>query len=118
MLQSLKLVGVGPAPEMEMRFAPRLNVLTGDNGLGKSLFLETIWYVLTGNWAGKLVTSTLITGKLNLSVLPPISPPTMTITVAMTPRCLAHLAANDSTLTSVFTSGSSVIDTSFDCHNL
>lgn len=52
MLQSLKLVGVGPAPEMEMRFAPRLNVLTGDNGLGKSLFLETIWYVLTGNWAG------------------------------------------------------------------
>ncbi len=52
MLQSLKLVGVGPAPEMEMQFAPRLNVLTGDNGLGKSLFLETIWYVLTGNWAG------------------------------------------------------------------
>lgn len=52
MLRSLKLVGVGPAPEMEMRFAPRLNVLTGDNGLGKSLFLETIWYVLTGSWAG------------------------------------------------------------------
>jgi hypothetical protein len=52
MLQSLKLVGVGPAPEMEMHFAPRLNVLTGDNGLGKSLFLETIWYVLTGSWAG------------------------------------------------------------------
>lgn len=52
MLRSLKLVGVGPAPEMEMQFAPRLNVLTGDNGLGKSLFLETIWYVLTGNWAG------------------------------------------------------------------
>ncbi|HRI65614.1 MAG TPA: AAA family ATPase [Polyangium sp.] len=52
MLRSLKLVGVGPAPEMEMQFAPRLNVLTGDNGLGKSLFLETIWYVLTWNWAG------------------------------------------------------------------
>lgn len=52
MLQSLKLVGVGPAPEMAMQFARRLNVLTGDNGLGKSLFLETIWYVLTGKWAG------------------------------------------------------------------
>ena len=52
MLRSLKLVGVGPAPEMEMHFAPRLNVLTGDNGLGKSLFLETIWYVLTRNWVG------------------------------------------------------------------
>lgn len=52
MLKSLKLVGVGPAPEMEMQFAERLNVLTGDNGLGKSLFLESIWYVLTGNWAG------------------------------------------------------------------
>jgi AAA domain, putative AbiEii toxin, Type IV TA system len=52
MLRSLKLVGVGPAAEMEMQFASRLNVLTGDNGLGKSLFLEAIWYVLTGNWAG------------------------------------------------------------------
>lgn len=51
MLRSLKLVGVGPAPEMEMQFASRLNVLTGDNGLGKSLFLEAIWYVLTGFWA-------------------------------------------------------------------
>ncbi len=52
MLRWLKLTGVGPAPEMEMHFAPRLNVLTGDNGLGKSLFLETIWYALTGSWAG------------------------------------------------------------------
>jgi DNA repair ATPase RecN len=39
MLEYLKLRNVGPAPELEMRFGPRLNLITGDNGLGKSFLL-------------------------------------------------------------------------------
>ncbi|MRG96502.1 AAA family ATPase [Polyangium spumosum] len=52
MLRSLKLVGVGPAPEIEMEFGSRINVMTGDNGLGKSFVLDVIWWALSGTWAG------------------------------------------------------------------
>jgi hypothetical protein len=52
MLKYLKLEGVGPAPEMEIEFAPRLNVITGDNGLGKSFLLDIAWFVFTGTWSG------------------------------------------------------------------
>jgi hypothetical protein len=52
MLRYLKLHGVGPAPEMELQFSERLNVLTGDNGLGKSFLLEIAWWALTRTWAG------------------------------------------------------------------
>lgn len=37
---------------MALEFGPRLNVLTGDNGLGKSFVLDLLWWVLTGDWAG------------------------------------------------------------------
>lgn len=50
MLKYLKLTGVGPAPEMEMEFSPRLNVITGDNGLGKSFLLDIAWWALTRSW--------------------------------------------------------------------
>lgn len=50
MLHHLKLQHVGPAPEFEIEFAPRMNFLTGDNGLGKSFLLEIAWWVLTGTW--------------------------------------------------------------------
>ena len=52
MLRSLHLRGVGPAPEMSLDLAPRLNLLTGDNGLGKSFVLDIAWWALTGTWAG------------------------------------------------------------------
>jgi hypothetical protein len=51
MLHYLKLQHVGPAPELEIEFAPRMNFLTGDNGLGKSFLLEIAWWVLTRTWA-------------------------------------------------------------------
>ncbi len=35
---------------MEITPSPRLNLLTGDNGLGKSFLLDTAWWVLTGHW--------------------------------------------------------------------
>lgn len=51
MLQWLKLRDVGPAPELAVEFAPRVNLVTGDNGLGKSFVLDLAWYCLTGSWA-------------------------------------------------------------------
>lgn len=50
MLEHLHLKNVGPAPEMEMALAPRLNLITGDNGLGKSFLLDVAWWTLTGTW--------------------------------------------------------------------
>ncbi len=50
MLKRLYLRDVGPSREMALDFAPRLNVLTGDNGLGKSFILDIAWWSLTLNW--------------------------------------------------------------------
>jgi hypothetical protein len=50
MLKYLKLENVGPAPQMELNLAPRLNIITGDNGLGKSFLLDVAWFVNTGSW--------------------------------------------------------------------
>ena len=50
MLRSLKLANVGPAPEMALELAPRFNLLTGDNGLGKSFLLDVAWWALTRRW--------------------------------------------------------------------
>ena len=50
MLQYLHLRNVGPAPELEMELAPRLNLITGDNGVGKSFLLDVAWWALTRRW--------------------------------------------------------------------
>lgn len=54
MIEELSLRNVGPAPGMALRFAPRLNLLTGDNGLGKSFLLDIAWWALTRKWPGEL----------------------------------------------------------------
>lgn len=51
MLNSLMLEGVGPAERLDIEFKPRLNFLTGDNGLGKSFVLDIAWWSLTRTWA-------------------------------------------------------------------
>lgn len=52
MLQTLTLKGVGPAKQLgPVEFAPRMNFLTGDNGLGKSFLLDAAWWALTRTWA-------------------------------------------------------------------
>lgn len=52
MLISLHMKGVGPAAEFgPIDFAPRLNFITGDNGLGKSFVLDIAWWALTRSWA-------------------------------------------------------------------
>src|SRR5437588_10268652 len=50
-LKFLRLSGVGPAQDIEYHLAPRLNLITGDNGLGKTFLLECAWWALTGFWA-------------------------------------------------------------------
>ena len=50
MLECLKLTNVGPAPEMTVELAPRFNLFTGDNGLGKSFLLDVAWWALTRGW--------------------------------------------------------------------
>jgi predicted ATPase len=55
MLESIHLKNVGPAREMRLDFAPRLNLITGDNGLGKSFLLDVAWWALTRTWAREMV---------------------------------------------------------------
>ncbi|OOV35969.1 AAA family ATPase [Candidatus Synechococcus spongiarum] len=51
MLHRLRLKNTGPAPELALDpLAPRLNLITGDNGLGKSFLLDVAWYCLTRRW--------------------------------------------------------------------
>lgn len=50
MLTHLHLHDVGPVPEMRMALQPRLNIVTGDNGLGKSFLLDLAWWALTQTW--------------------------------------------------------------------
>ena len=52
MLERLELANVGPAPAMAL--APRINLITGDNGLGKSFLLDVAWWALTRNWPRNL----------------------------------------------------------------
>jgi hypothetical protein len=54
MLQHLQLKNVGPAPEVEIEFAPRLNLFTGDNGLGKSFLLDIAWWAMTRRWPSEV----------------------------------------------------------------
>lgn len=52
MLTLLQTSHVGPAQHLKTEFAPRLNLLTGDNGLGKTFILDLAWRALTGAWNG------------------------------------------------------------------
>lgn len=51
MLRKLELHNVGPAARLSLDpVAPRFNLLTGDNGLGKSFLLDVAWWALTRTW--------------------------------------------------------------------
>jgi len=52
MITRLKLHQIGPAADLEADFGERLNLVTGDNGLGKTFLLDACWYALTQSWAG------------------------------------------------------------------
>jgi hypothetical protein len=50
MLKELHLRNVGPAPQFDVEFGSRLNLFTGDNGLGKTFLLDVAWWALTSTW--------------------------------------------------------------------
>jgi len=52
MLQYLHLKHVGLAPDVRVDWAERINLIAGDNGLGKSFLLDLAWWALTRTWAG------------------------------------------------------------------
>lgn len=54
MLKSLRLKNIGPANSMDLEFGPRLNLITGDNGLGKSFLLDIAWWTLTRKWPSEI----------------------------------------------------------------
>lgn len=54
MIKHLKINHVGPAPSLELEFGKRLNLLTGDNGLGKSFLLDIVWWTLTRKWPAEI----------------------------------------------------------------
>jgi hypothetical protein len=49
-LKLLDLLEVGPGKHFRYEPAERLNIITGDNSLGKTFLLETIWWALTRDW--------------------------------------------------------------------
>ena len=51
MISHLHLQNIGPVESLDANFGQRLNVVTGDNGLGKTFLLDACWYSLTKrNW--------------------------------------------------------------------
>jgi len=52
-LRSLDLKQIGPASHFHYEPASRLNIITGDNSLGKTFLLECIWWALTGQWSAR-----------------------------------------------------------------
>lgn len=51
-LFSLYLSGIGPTKSLEIKLSNRINLFTGDNGLGKSFILDCAWWALSGDWSG------------------------------------------------------------------
>src|SRR4051794_5029919 len=63
MLKRLHIKNVGPADEMELALAPRLNLITGDNGLGKTFLLDIAWWAMTRRWPAE-VNPKLVSGLM------------------------------------------------------
>lgn len=49
-LEHVNLVNVGPAEDLGYFPRDRLNVITGDNSLGKTFLLDCCWWAATGIW--------------------------------------------------------------------
>ncbi len=50
MLKHLTISGVAPIRHQSLDFGDRLNLITGDNGVGKTLVLDFCWFALTRSW--------------------------------------------------------------------
>lgn len=66
MLKHLKLTTLAqPTPSLE--FGKRLNLITGDNGLGKSFLMDVAWWSMTRKWPAE-INPELTSGKKALPV--------------------------------------------------
>jgi hypothetical protein len=54
-LRFLELRQIGPASLFCYEPSERLNIITGDNSLGKTFLLECIWWALTGEWLDQAI---------------------------------------------------------------
>lgn len=52
-LSLLSIENIGPAKNLSIEPKVRLNIITGDNGLGKSFILESAWWALTNTWTDR-----------------------------------------------------------------
>jgi len=66
-LSYLQLVNVGPTKKIEFEPQQRLNIITGDNGLGKSFLLDCAWWTLTGKWLDYPAQQNSSTGKSEIA---------------------------------------------------
>jgi hypothetical protein len=63
-LRQIEIKGVGPVRgSLSYQPADRLNIVTGDNSLGKTFLLDCIWWALTGEWIGERATPRTDTPK-------------------------------------------------------
>ena len=53
-LSRLELRNVGPTDYMCMQLSPRINIITGDNGLGKTFLMDCAWWALTDMWVSDI----------------------------------------------------------------
>jgi hypothetical protein len=75
-LQYLEFSNIGPPKRLSATLAPRLNILTGDNGLGKTFFLDVAWWALTRTWAEHML----------IPLEPVATPPQISFVVANRPN--------------------------------
>ena len=50
LLTYIALQSLGPIKNLECHPASRLNLITGDNGVGKTFLLDAVWWALTNSW--------------------------------------------------------------------
>ena len=55
-LNYLEVDSVGPVRPLIFQPSKRLNLITGDNGLGKTFLLDLSWWALTGDWVARPAT--------------------------------------------------------------
>ncbi|MEJ0101628.1 MAG: AAA family ATPase [Bacteroidota bacterium] len=65
---SLELNGLDVSKDFHLDFNSRLNIITGDNGLGKSFILETAWWSLTQSWTSFPILPSKESQKLNPTI--------------------------------------------------
>lgn len=69
MLKYLRLNQVGLAPELHIDWAERINLIAGDNGLGKSFLLDLAWWALTRTWAGPIALPSMSNKKPSIEYM-------------------------------------------------